>query len=43
MSDVSALLDAANRGDRQAADELFRLVYDDLRRLAERRQEDQPR
>lgn len=34
MSDVSQLLEAANRGDRQAAAELLPLVYDELRRLA---------
>jgi RNA polymerase sigma factor (TIGR02999 family) len=34
MSDVSQLLEAANRGDRQAAAELLPLVYDELRKLA---------
>lgn len=34
MSDVTQLLDAAHRGDRQAAAELLPLVYDELRRLA---------
>src|SRR5262245_8025239 len=34
MSDVSRLLDAAQRGDRQAAAELLPVVYDELRRLA---------
>jgi RNA polymerase sigma factor (TIGR02999 family) len=34
MSDVTRLLDLAQRGDKQAAAELFPLVYDELRRLA---------
>jgi RNA polymerase sigma factor (TIGR02999 family) len=34
VSDVSRLLEAANRGDRQAAAELLPLVYTELRRLA---------
>src|SRR5262249_55342218 len=34
MTDVSRLLEAANRGDRQAAAELLPLVYDELRKLA---------
>ena len=34
MSDVTRLLEAANRGDRQAAAELLPLVYDELRKLA---------
>ena len=34
MSDVTRLLEAANRGDRQAAAELLPLVYEELRRLA---------
>jgi RNA polymerase sigma factor (TIGR02999 family) len=34
MSEVTRLLDAANRGDRQAAAELLPVVYDELRRLA---------
>ncbi len=34
MSDVTRLLEAANRGDPQAAAELLPLVYDQLRRLA---------
>jgi RNA polymerase sigma factor (TIGR02999 family) len=34
MTDVTRLLDAANRGDRQAAAELLPLVYAELRRLA---------
>lgn len=34
MTDVTRLLDAANRGDRQAAVELLPLVYDELRKLA---------
>jgi RNA polymerase sigma factor (TIGR02999 family) len=34
MPDVTRLLDAAQRGDKQAAAELLPLVYDELRRLA---------
>jgi RNA polymerase sigma factor (TIGR02999 family) len=34
MSDVTQLLDAAHRGDKQAAAELLPLVYDELRKLA---------
>ena len=34
MTDVTRLLDAAVAGDRQAAGELLRLVYDELRKLA---------
>jgi RNA polymerase sigma factor (TIGR02999 family) len=34
MSEVTRLLDAANRGDRRAAAELLPLVYDELRKLA---------
>src|SRR3954454_14250967 len=34
MSDVTRLLEAAHRGDRQAAAELLPLVYDELRKLA---------
>jgi RNA polymerase sigma factor (TIGR02999 family) len=34
MSDVTRLLEAANRGNRQAAAELLPLVYDELRKLA---------
>jgi RNA polymerase sigma factor (TIGR02999 family) len=34
MTDVTQLLDAAARGDRQAAHDLLPLVYDELRRLA---------
>ncbi|MBY0460531.1 MAG: sigma-70 family RNA polymerase sigma factor [Gemmataceae bacterium] len=34
MSDVTRLLEAATRGDRQAAAELLPLVYDELRKLA---------
>lgn len=36
MFDVHRMLDAAASGEQQAIDELFRLVYDDLRRLAQR-------
>lgn len=34
MTDVTRLLEAAHRGDRQAAAELLPLVYEELRRLA---------
>jgi RNA polymerase sigma factor (TIGR02999 family) len=34
MTDVTRLLEAANRGDRQAAAELLPLVYSELRKLA---------
>lgn len=34
VANVTNLLDAANRGDRQAAAELMPLVYDELRKLA---------
>jgi hypothetical protein len=34
MTDVTRLLEAANRGDKHAAAELLPLVYDELRRLA---------
>src|SRR5262245_35245734 len=34
MADVTRLIDAANRGDKQAAAQLFPVVYDELRRLA---------
>jgi RNA polymerase sigma factor (TIGR02999 family) len=34
MNDVTTLLNAAHQGDRQAAEQLLPLVYDELRRLA---------
>src|SRR5580698_4827880 len=34
MSDVTRLLEARNRGDREAAADLLPLVYDELRKLA---------
>jgi RNA polymerase sigma factor (TIGR02999 family) len=34
MSDVTLILDAINRGESQASDDLLPLVYDELRRLA---------
>ena len=34
MTDVTQLLEAASRGDQQAAAELLPLVYDELRKLA---------
>jgi RNA polymerase sigma factor (TIGR02999 family) len=42
MPDVSALLSAAGRGDRQAAAELLPLVYDELRNLAAARMAGEP-
>src|SRR5829696_4440626 len=37
MADVTRILSAIERGDRQAAEQLLPLVYDELRRLATRR------
>jgi RNA polymerase sigma factor (TIGR02999 family) len=37
MGDVTQVLAAVDRGDKQASDALLGLVYDELRRLAERR------
>jgi DNA-directed RNA polymerase specialized sigma24 family protein len=37
VSDVTQILDRAQQGDPQAADELLPLVYDELRRLAQSR------
>ena len=37
MSDITELLRAANAGDRVAADQLFSLMYDELKALAHRR------
>src|SRR5438876_3937003 len=37
MSGVTRILDAINRGDPQAAEQLLPLVYDELRRLAAQR------
>ena len=34
MSDVTRLIESAQKGDRQAAAELFPRVYDELRKLA---------
>ena len=34
MSDITLVLDAINRGERQAAEGLLPLVYDELRNLA---------
>lgn len=39
---ITRVLTAATAGDRQAADELFPLVYDELRRLARSRMAGQP-
>ena len=38
MSDVTRILSAIEQGDAQAADQLLPLVYDELRRLARRKQ-----
>jgi len=35
MSPVTQLLEAIDRGDRRATDELFPIVYDELRRIAQ--------
>ena len=35
MSHVTQLLEAIDRGDRRATDELFPIVYDELRRIAQ--------
>lgn len=35
MSNVTQLLEAIDRGDRRATDELFPIVYDELRRIAQ--------
>src|SRR5262245_12310375 len=37
VSNVTQILDAIDRGDRQAADQLLPLVYQELRRLASRK------
>ena len=42
MSDVTLVLDAINRGERQAAEKLLPLVYDELRRLAAMQMTHQP-
>lgn len=34
MSEITQILEAARRGDPQAASQLFSLVYDELRKLA---------
>jgi RNA polymerase sigma factor (TIGR02999 family) len=41
MSDVTRILSAIERGDRQSADELLPLVYDELRTLAAQRLTDE--
>jgi DNA-directed RNA polymerase specialized sigma24 family protein len=41
MTDVTRLLEAASRGDREAAAELLPLVYDELRKLAAVRMADE--
>lgn len=43
MSDVTRILDRAQQGDPRAAEELLRLVYDQLRRLATHRLAGEPR
>lgn len=42
MHDVTRILNAVNRGDGQAADELLPLVYEELRRLAAQRLSREP-
>jgi RNA polymerase sigma factor (TIGR02999 family) len=42
MSDVTRLLDAMDRGEPTAADELLPLVYDELRRLARQKLAQEP-
>ena len=42
MSDVTQLLDALERGDQQASEDLLPLVYDQLRRLAAQRLASEP-
>jgi RNA polymerase sigma factor (TIGR02999 family) len=42
MPDITRLLEAAHRGDRQAAAELLPLVYDELRKLAAARMAAEP-
>jgi len=37
MSNVTRLLNRVEQGDREAADELIPLVYDELRRIAARK------
>lgn len=39
MSDITRILEALEKGDSNAADELFPLVYQELRRLAGRKLE----
>ena len=43
MSDLTRLLDAASKGDRQAASALMPLVYDELRKLAAARMASEPK
>src|SRR5689334_15257265 len=42
MSEATVLLDAVERGDSKAADELLELVYDELRHLAAAKMAQQP-
>src|SRR6266404_5794529 len=42
VSDVIRILEAAQQGDPQAADELLPLVYDELRRLAAHKMAHEP-
>jgi RNA polymerase sigma factor (TIGR02999 family) len=42
VSDVTRILDRVQRGDRSAAEELFPLIYDELRRLAGAQMAKQP-
>ena len=42
MSDVTSILDAIERGDARAGEQLLPLVYDELRRLAARKMAHEP-
>jgi RNA polymerase sigma factor (TIGR02999 family) len=42
MSDVTRLLEAAERGEGQAQEQLFKLIYSELHRMAEQRLADEP-
>jgi hypothetical protein len=42
MSDATRILDRAQQGDPQAAEELLPLVYEELRKLAAVKMADQP-
>ena len=42
MSDVTRLLEAAERGEGEAQEQLFKLIYSELHRMAEHRLADEP-